>query len=56
MKSQPRPPSRMDKKPVTAYVTKDLHRELRMLGIELEKSSQEMLTEALKAYLKRHKR
>lgn len=53
---QSKPPSRVGKKPVTAYVTKDLHRELRMLGIELDKSSQEMLTEALQAYLKRHNR
>ncbi|NKB99014.1 MAG: hypothetical protein GKR90_11060 [Pseudomonadales bacterium] len=49
-----KPPSRVGKKPVTAYVTKDLHRELRILGIQLEKSSQEMLTEALREYLAKH--
>ena len=54
--SSAKPPSRVGKKPVTAYVTKDLHREFRMLGIELDKSSQEMLTEALEEYLRRHKR
>lgn len=51
-----RPPSRVGKKPVTAYVSKDVHRRLRLLGIDLEKSNQEMLEEALDAYFKEHRR
>ncbi|MEM7003572.1 MAG: ribbon-helix-helix domain-containing protein [Pseudomonadota bacterium] len=49
-----RPPSRVGKKAVTAYVSSDLHKRLRMLGLEIEKSSQEMLTEALLDYLEKH--
>ena len=49
------PPSRAGKKPVTAYVEKTTHKELRLLGIELEKSTQEMLTEALNDYLSRYR-
>ena len=48
------PPSRAGKKPVTAYVDKDVHKRLRLLGIELEKSTQQMLSEALEAYLSKH--
>lgn len=50
------PPSRVGKKPVTAYVSKDVHKQLRMLGLELEKTTQEMLTEALDDYFDRHTR
>lgn len=49
-----RAPSREGKKPVTAYVTKEVHKQLRVLGIELEKSNQEMITEALNDYFARH--
>ena len=50
-----RPPSRVGKKPVTAYVSKDEHKRLRRLGIELDKSTQQMVTEALAEYMKRHR-
>ena len=50
----PLPPSRAGKKPVTAYVDKDLYKTMRRLGIELEKPAQQMLTEALKDYLEKH--
>ena len=49
------PPSRAGKKPVTAYVDKDIHKELRLLGIETEKTTQEMVSEAIFAYLKSHR-
>lgn len=49
-----RAPSRRGKKPVTAYVPKDVHKRLRLLGIELDKSTQEMITEALDDYFKRY--
>ena len=48
------PPSRAGKKPVTTYIDLDTHKELRMLGIRLDKSSQQMLSEALSDYLRRH--
>lgn len=51
----PQPPSRAGKKPVTAYVDKDVHKALRLLGIETEKSTQEMLSEAVADYLQRHR-
>ena len=49
-----RPPSRQGKKPVTAYVDKEMHKQLRSLGLDLEKSNQEMILEALKDYFERH--
>ncbi|NIP14579.1 MAG: hypothetical protein GWM88_07575 [Pseudomonadales bacterium] len=49
-----RPPSRQGKKPVTAYVDKQVHKQLRSLGLELEKSNQEMILEALNDYFARH--
>ncbi len=48
------PPSRQGKKPVTAYVDKEIHKQLRVLGLDLEKSNQEMIVEALNDYLERH--
>lgn len=48
------PPSRAGKKPVTAYVEKTAHKQLRSLGLDLEKSSQEMIVEALNDYFARH--
>lgn len=51
-----RPPSREGKRPVTAYLEKDAHKQLRVLGIDLEKSNQEMIIEALNDYFERHGR
>ena len=52
MTPSPLPPSRAGKRPVTTYVDKDLHKALRRLGVELDKSNQEMLHEALLEYLR----
>ena len=49
-----RPPSRVGKKPVTAYVSVEEHKRLRRLGIELDKSTQQIISEALEDYLQRH--
>ncbi len=49
-----RPPSRVGKKPVTAYVEKTAHKQLRSLGLDLEKSSQDMIVEALNDYFELH--
>ncbi len=62
--SQPRPgagsthlpPSRQGKKAVTAYVDPEMHKQLRLLGVELGKSSQEMIIEALDHYFERLER
>ena len=54
MSSTPKPPSRAGKKPVTAYVNRDTHKRLRILGIELDKSNQVMVHEALLTYLEKH--
>ncbi len=51
-----RPPSRVGKKPVTAYLEKTAHKQLRSLGLDLEKSSQEMIIEALNDYFELHGR
>lgn len=48
------PPSRAGKKPVTAYVEKSAHKQLRSLGLDLEKSNQDMIVEALNDYFTRH--
>ena len=55
-KTPARPPSREGKKPVTAYLEKDAHKQLRVLGIDLEKSNQDMIIEALNDYFERHGR
>ena len=47
------PPSRQGKKAVTAYVDPDTHKQLRMLGLELGKSSQDIIIEALADYFER---
>jgi hypothetical protein len=49
-----RPPSRAGRKPVTAYVDKTAHKQLRSLGIDLEKSTQGMIIDALNDYFERH--
>ncbi len=49
-----RPPSRVGKKPVTAYLEKNAHKQLRSLGLDLEKSSQDMIVEALNDYFELH--
>ena len=47
-------PSRRGKKAVTAYFEPQTVRQLKLIGIEADKSIQEMMTEAVQAYLKRH--
>ena len=49
-----KPPSRSGKKPVTAYVEKTAHKQLRSLGLDLDKSNQDMIVEALNDYFSRH--
>ncbi len=49
-----RPPSRVGKKPVTAYLEKTAHKQLRSLGLDLEKSSQDMIVDALNDYFELH--
>jgi len=49
-----RSPSRVGKKPVTAYVETTAHRQLRFLGLDLDKSVQVMVVEALNDYFERH--
>lgn len=48
------PPSRRGKKAVTVYFEPETVRRLKMIGIEADKSMQEMMTEAVQSYLKRH--
>lgn len=47
-------PSRRGKKAVTVYFEPETVRQLKMIGIEADKSIQEMMTEAVQTYLKRH--
>jgi len=47
------PPSRQGKKAITAYVDPEMHKRLRLLGVELDKSTQEMIIEALDEYFQR---
>jgi len=49
-----KPPSRSGKKPVTAYVGKTAHKQLRSLGLDLDKSNQDMIVDALNDYFTRH--
>lgn len=47
------PPSRQGKKAVTAYVDPETHKRLRILGLELGMSSQDMIIEALKDFFEK---
>jgi len=49
-----RPLSRLGKKPVTAYVERNAHKQLRLLGLDLDRSTQSMIVEALNDYFERH--
>jgi len=49
----PKPPSRSGKKPVTAYVDPSMHKQLRMLAVDRDTSSQQLLVEALEEFLAR---
>ena len=42
-----RPPSRRGLRAMTVYVDPAVHRQLRLMGIELERSAQEMVSEAI---------
>ena len=47
------PPSRRGKKAVTAYVEPETHKQLRILGLELGMSSQDMIIEALEDFFEK---
>ncbi len=47
------PPSRRGKKAVTAYVDPETHKQLRILGLELGMSSQDMIIEALEDFFEK---
>ena len=52
--SSAQPKSRLGKKPVTAYVARNAHKQLRLLGLDLDRSTQSMVIEALNDYFERH--
>ena len=48
------PPSRRGRRAVTIYVDPAAHQQLRMLGVELEQSTQALVTEGINAIFERH--
>lgn len=48
------PPSREKKRHISGYFREDVHRQLRLIGFEQDKSIQLMLTEALNMYFTFH--
>ena len=52
--SSPKPPSRVGKKAVTAYVDPELHKTIRRLALEQDTSTQQLLIDAVTDYLQRH--
>ena len=48
------PPSRQKKRHISGYFTEEVHKQLRLIGFENDKSIQQMLTEALNNYFKIH--
>ena len=48
------PPSRRGKKAVTVYFEPEVVRQLKLIGIEADKSIQAMMSEAVTQYLKKH--
>ena len=53
-RTAPQPPSRRGRRAVTIYVDPAAHQQLRMLGIELEQSTQALVTEGINAVFERH--
>lgn len=47
-------PSRRGKKAVTVYFEPEVVRQLKLIGIEADKSIQAMMSEAVTQYLKKH--
>ena len=50
----PQPPSRRGRRAITIYVDPAAHQQLRILGIELEQSTQKLVTEGINAVFERH--
>ena len=48
------PPSRVKKLHISGYFSEDVHRQLRLIGFEQDKSIQLMLSEALNMYFTFH--
>lgn len=48
------PPSRVKKRHISGYFSEDVHKQLRLIGFEQDKSIQQMLTEALNMYFTFH--
>ena len=53
-RAAPQPPSRRGRRAVTIYVDPAAHQQLRMLGIELEQSTQKLVTDGINAVFERH--
>lgn len=49
-----RPPSRVGLRPVTAYVSPEVHRKLRIIGLERNLSVQELMLQAITEMIQRH--
>ena len=49
-----RPPSRRGRTPVSAYLDAETHRQFRMLSVELKRSGQDLLIEALNDLFEKH--
>ena len=49
-------PSRKDKKGIVVYVTKPGYKELANLGVDIDKTLQDMVHEAINDYLTKHHR
>ena len=51
---KPLPPSRVKKRHISGYFSEDVHRQLRLIRFEQDKSIQLMLSEALNMYFTFH--
>ena len=52
--AQPRPPSRRGKRNVSAYIDATAAKQLRLLAVELDRSTQSLLEEALNDLFRKH--
>jgi hypothetical protein len=52
--SSVRPPSRVGLRAVTAYVSPEVHRQLRLLGLDQGLSVQELMVEAINELFRKH--
>lgn len=54
--SPKRPPSRVGKKPITGYYAPEVSKQLRRMSLDMDRSLENLLAEALNDFFRKHKK